>query len=53
MYNNSILIADDDELVLESLSDSLMYAGYRTTAADSVSRALDLLEKQMMQEILS
>ncbi len=53
MYNNSILIADDDELVLESLSDSLMYAGYRTTAADSVSGALDLLEKQNFDVVVT
>ena len=53
MYNNSILIADDDELVLESLSDSLMYAGYKTTTADSVSGALDLLEKQNFDVVVT
>lgn len=53
MYNNSILIADDDELVLESLSDCLMDAGYRTTAADSVSGALDLLEKKSFDVVVT
>ena len=53
MYNNSILIADDDELVLESLSDSLMYAGYKTTTADSVSGALDLLEKSSFDVVVT
>ena len=50
---NSILIADDDELALESLSDCLMDAGYRTTAADSVSGALDILEKQSFDVIVT
>ena len=53
MYNNSILIADDDELVLESLSDCLMDAGYTTTAADSVSGALNLLEKQSFDVVVT
>ena len=53
MFNNSILIADDDELVLESLSDCLKDAGYRTTAADSVSGTLDLLEKQNFDVVVT
>ena len=53
MYNNSILIADDDELVLESLSDCLFDAGYITSSADSVSGALDLLEKSSFDVVVT
>lgn len=53
MYNNSILIADDDELALESLSDCLLDAGYITSAAGSVSGALDLLEKQSFDVVVT
>ncbi|MBR5160921.1 MAG: sigma-54-dependent Fis family transcriptional regulator [Thermoguttaceae bacterium] len=50
---NSILIVDDDELALESLSDCLMDAGYKTSAADSVSGALDLLESNSFDVVVT
>ncbi len=50
---NSILIVDDDELALESLSDCLLDAGYITSLADSVSGALDSLENNSFDVIVT
>lgn len=53
MYNYSILIADDDELALESLSDCLIDAGYITSTACSVSGALNLLESNSFDVVVT
>ena len=53
MYNYSVLIADDDELALESLSDCLIDAGYITSTAGSVSGALDLLENNSFDVVVT
>ncbi len=50
---NSILIVDDDDLALESLSDCLLDAGYITSTADSVSRAMDLLESNSFDVVVT
>lgn len=48
-----ILIVDDDELMLTSISHSLVEQGYKVVLAENVSKALDILEDQKIDLIVS
>lgn len=48
-----ILIVDDDELMLTSISHSLVEQGYNVVLAENVSKALDILEDQKIDLIVS
>ncbi len=48
-----ILIVDDDELMLKAISHSLGEEGYEVILAQDVSNALDILENQKIDLIVS
>lgn len=48
-----ILIVDDDELMLKSISHSIVTQGYQVVQAENVSKALDILEDQKIDLIVS
>lgn len=49
----NILIVDDDELMLKSIRHSLVEQGYNVLLAEDVSKALDILEDQKIDLIVS
>lgn len=48
-----ILIVDDDELILKSISHVLKQENYEVEVADDVSKALNVLENQKIDLIIS
>ncbi len=48
-----ILIVDDDKLQLESISHSLKNGGYDTVVAENGYEALDIIEKEKIDLIIS
>lgn len=45
MKDRSILLVDDEEIILKSLASMLMAEGYKVTAAESGEKALELFKK--------
>jgi len=53
MVAKRILLVDDDRLVLESLGDWLTSQGYTVATASGVEEALEIMEKEKLQLILT
>jgi DNA-binding NtrC family response regulator len=53
MVAKKILLVDDDRLVLESLGDWLTAQGYTVATASGVERAIEIIEKEKLQLILT
>lgn len=48
-----ILIVDDDKLMLEAISHYLKIEGYQTSIAEDSFKALDIIEKEKIELIIS
>ena len=53
MKNYSILLVDDDLLILKGISNNLKRKGYHVTEADSGERAVELLEQFSFDLVLT
>jgi YesN/AraC family two-component response regulator len=53
MATNSILLVDDDEIILSALRDLLSHKGFIVTVADSVVGALSLINSQRFDVLLT
>jgi response regulator RpfG family c-di-GMP phosphodiesterase len=53
MANNSILVVDDDEIILVAISETLSSEGYRVTTCNNPADALDLVRQNTYAVIMS
>lgn len=51
--DTSILIVDDDEIIRDTMRDFIIAAGYHSTSAASAEEALDLIDKNHVQLVIT